>query len=300
MRAPEPVDVLRSLDGSAPSRELVGLCGRRGVERALRNGQIERPRRGYYALPALEPAVLCAHRLGGVISHESAAVLWGIDVIAKPTRHHVTVGRQRASSTSVLVVTHWADLVPADVRGRITSPLRTVLDCARTLSFSAALVVADSALRTGQVTAQELTSAAAASRGAGSRRVRCVVGAADHRAGSALESLLRGLLIESDVTNFVPQLVIRDAEFFARVDLADPVTRLVLEADSFSHHGHRDALSRDCRRYDELVIRGWTVLRFAWEHVMFDQAWVVATVRAALIGAVASRTAAWAQVGRSA
>ncbi len=295
MRNPDPTDVLRSLDGAATSRVLVEPCGRRGVDRALRNGQIERPRRGYYALPALEPALLCAHRLGGVISHESAAVLWGIDVLAKPTRHHVTLGRQRTSSTSVLVVTHWADLVPADVCDRVTTPLRTVLDCARTLPFAAALVVADSALRTGLVTEQDLASSAAASRGAGSGGVRWLVEASDARAGSALESLLRAVLLKSGMTCFVPQLVIRDADFFARVDLADPVARVVLEADSFTHHGHRAALSRDCRRYDELVIRGWTVLRFAWEQVMFDQDWVVATVQAALAG-----TAAWAEVRRSA
>jgi len=80
-------------------------------------------------------------------------------------------------------------------------------------------------------------------------------------------------------------VVIRDALFFARVDLANSTARMVLEADSFTHHGHREALRRDCRRYDELVIRGWTVLRFAWEHVIFDEAWVVATVGAALGGA---------------
>jgi very-short-patch-repair endonuclease len=230
-----------------------------------------------------------------VISHESAAVLWDMDVIAKPTRHHLTVGRQRTSSTSASVVTHWADLRADEVHDRVTSPLRTVLDCARSLPFPAALVVADSALRAGRVTKQDLASAAAASRGAGSAAVRRVVMAADVRAGSVLESVLRALLLESGIAGFVPQLVVNDSAFFARVDLADPVARVVLEADSFSHHGHRDALSRDCRRYDELVVRGWTVLRFAWEHVMFDQEWVVSTVRAAL-----ACTAAWAGLRRSA
>jgi len=299
MREPDPIDVLRSFDGTAPSRDLVGLCGRRAVQRALRNGQIERPRRGHYALPALEPVLLCAHRLNGVVSHESAALLWGMDVATRPTRHQLTVGRRR-TSLSRTVVTHWADLSSTDVRGQVTSPVRTVLDCARMLPFREALVVADSALRTGRATSQDMTSAAAALRGAGSAGVRGVVAAADPRAGSALESLLRGLLLEAGIRGFAPQLTIRDDAFFARVDLADPGARVVLEADSFTHHGHRDALSRDCRRYDELVVRGWTVLRFAWEHVMFDQAWVVATVHAALGGAIPIRTAGWAELRRSA
>ena len=55
----------------------------------------------------------------------------------------------------------------------------------------------------------------------------------------------------------------------------------MLEADSFAHHGHRAALERDCRRYTELTIRGWRVLRFAWEHVMFEPEWVAACIVAA-------------------
>jgi very-short-patch-repair endonuclease len=49
---------------------------------------------------------------------------------------------------------------------------------------------------------------------------------------------------------------------------------LVLEADSFAYHGSQAALERDCRRYAELSRNGWTVLRFAWEQVMFDEKWV--------------------------
>ncbi|MBP2349878.1 very-short-patch-repair endonuclease [Kribbella aluminosa] len=35
-------------------------------------------------------------------------------------------------------------------------------------------------------------------------------------------------------------------------------------------------------RYDEMVAAGWLVLRFTYEQVVGDPAWVVATVRAAL------------------
>jgi very-short-patch-repair endonuclease len=34
------------------------------------------------------------------------------------------------------------------------------------------------------------------------------------------------------------------------------------------------ALRDDCRRYDELLLVGWRVVRFAWEHVVLDPAWV--------------------------
>jgi very-short-patch-repair endonuclease len=72
----------------------------------------------------------------------------------------------------------------------------------------------------------------------------------------------------------------------ARPDLVDEDLRLVLEADSFEWHGDRVALRDDARRYDLMVVNGWRVLRFAWEDVMFDQAWV----REVLTAAVAERT----------
>jgi very-short-patch-repair endonuclease len=48
----------------------------------------------------------------------------------------------------------------------------------------------------------------------------------------------------------------------------------VLEADSFAFHASRSALRRDCRRYVNLAMRGWTLLRFSWEDVVLDEGWV--------------------------
>lgn len=38
-------------------------------------------------------------------------------------------------------------------------------------------------------------------------------------------------------------------------------------------------LVKDCRRGVNLTLRGWRVLRFSWEDVMYDQEWVVEVVR---------------------
>jgi hypothetical protein len=48
----------------------------------------------------------------------------------------------------------------------------------------------------------------------------------------------------------------------------------VVEADSFEFHGHRRALTRDCERYNAFVLGGHLVVRFAWEHVMVEPAYV--------------------------
>jgi very-short-patch-repair endonuclease len=98
------------------------------------------------------------------------------------------------------------------------------------------------------------------------------------RAPSPPESVLRAVLLLAGIRGFDPQVVVCDEDFFARLDLGDAERRIAVEADSFEHHGHPSALVRDCRRYDELTVRGWRVLRFAWEHVMFDQTWVADTV----------------------
>ena len=58
----------------------------------------------------------------------------------------------------------------------------------------------------------------------------------------------------------------------------------MLEADSFAWHGDRASLRWDTQRYNNLVVRGWLVLRFAWEDVMHDPAYVRRTLTAALVG----------------
>lgn len=81
------------------------------------------------------------------------------------------------------------------------------------------------------------------------------------------------------MTGLELQVEIRVADGVRRVDLADVDLRIVIEADSFEHHGSREALVRDCERYDALSAAGWIVLRFTWEHVMRRPDWVAAVVR---------------------
>jgi very-short-patch-repair endonuclease len=281
MTGPRAADVVARLGHTVRAASLVSVCGRPELRRAVTAGEIVRVARGSYALPALPDPRRAAARLHGVVSHASAARLWGLDVMARNPANHVTVPahRNRRRTSAVL---HWADLGPEDVVGDVTSPGRTVIDCARTMPFDEALAVADSALRLRLLTPTTLRSAADSLSGAGRRRVVRVAQAAHPGVGSGLESVLRATLLDARICCFTPQIEIRDTSFFARVDLGDPLHRIALEADSFEHHGSPAALARDCRRYDELTVRGWLVLRFAWEQVMFDRSWVLAMVCGAL------------------
>jgi very-short-patch-repair endonuclease len=228
-------------------------------------------------LPALPSAHVAAARAGGVLSHESAADDWGFSLLTSPTAVHVTVPHGARPAGQRGVALHWSTS-PLALAARVTPVLRTVLDCATTMPFRAALGVADSVLAQGRLTTSQLMAGAAASPERGrSRRLR-VARAADARAANAFESCLRGIVLEAGVTGFQPQLEIALADRVVRVDLGDRARRVVLEADSYAHHGSRDALVADCERYDELVREGWRVLRFSWEHVVFRPEWVAKTV----------------------
>jgi very-short-patch-repair endonuclease len=155
----------------------------------------------------------------------------------------------------------------------VTSRERTLVDCLRTLPFDEALAIADSALRAGDVTSEDLARIARGARGPGSRQVRRVAAMADGRAANPFESVLRALAIEEGL-DVRPQVLVRVGSGAVRPDLVDEKRGMVLEADSFEWHGSRAALRRDCRRYNALVATGWIVLRLAWEDVMHDQEYV--------------------------
>ena len=279
----EVTNVLQRRAGTATFAELRAVVSGRAIRVALADGAIRRIAKGVYAVPPTADPHAAARAQGGVVSHLSAAVLHGFAVLELPGKPQITVPRGQHRRLSPLDCDlHWADDVPSD--RRCTGKLRTVLDCARTLPFAAALTVADSALRLGAVDRSQLLIAAAELTGPGSRRARRVAAAADGRAESPLESALRSILIEAGIEGFEPQVVIRDGAFFARVDLGHRDLLIALEADSFAHHGTRTALTRDCRRHVNLTIRGWRLLRFSWEDVMFDPEWVVEAVRQAIAG----------------
>jgi very-short-patch-repair endonuclease len=267
------------MDGRATWTELTSLCTQHSLRRALDGGQIRQVGRGLYALPDLAADREAAAGTGGALSHLSAAVHLGLAVLTEPDAVHVTVPRAAHRRPIPGVVVHRADL-PAGAADRVrTGPLRTVLDCAAALPFPDALAVADSALRDGLVRPQVLLSAAQVRRGPGARAVRRVAEQADGNAANPFESALRAAVLDARITGFRTQQRILLGGTVRFVDLGDERRRIALEADSFAHHGSRAALRRDCRRYDELVRGGWTVLRFAWEDVVFDSAWVGAVVR---------------------
>ena len=275
MRQAQGVDVQAALErcgGVATLQQLRKLgVSRRALARARREGVVARPARTRYALAAVDEHLAVAHELTATLSHLSAAQRHGWPVATPPPRPQVTVRRHRNLSAAARsrVEAHWREVPPADARGGVTAPTRTVLDCARDLPFPDALAVADSALRARDVDLGTLRRLAGELKGPGGRRARRVVDHADGRAANPFESVLRALALEAGL-DAEAQGELAEPGFWCLADVVDRGRRLVLEADSFEFHATRKGFRKDVRRYTSLVVLGWTVLRFSWEQVMLE------------------------------
>ncbi len=265
---------LNRLGGVGSWSELRSRHSARAVRSAVRRGEVVRVGRGRYTLPQVAAQRRSAVARTATLSHLSAAVHHGWKVAKPPDVAWVTVPRRRHLRHDLRdgICPHWADLGPAEVDHGVTTPLRTVLDCARVLAFTEALAVADSALRARAVTASELSAAAGSLRGPGAGQVRRVVASADRRAANPFESVLRALALEEGL-HLVPQLVVTGTGLFAVVDLGDDQLRLAVEADGFETHGTRRGLRKDARRHTELAVNAWSSLRFSYEDVMYEPEW---------------------------
>ena len=277
---------LERLGGVASTRALLRLTNRRQIRRALKQGTITRLARGRYAIPTAEAARAAAAELIGVVCLRSAAAHHGWELKTQPELPEVAVNPRRhlAADRRAGVRIVWMNVADDDVESGVTTPLKTVLDCARHLPFDEALAIADSALRSGLVTRAELDATSV--RGAGAAAVRRGLAHADARAANPFESALRALCIEEGL-DVIPQHPVDLSTGTVRPDLVDLARRLALEADSWSFHATRKAHTRDCARYNLLVIHGWRVLRFTWEQVMHDQPyvrWVLRLIAADRVG----------------
>jgi very-short-patch-repair endonuclease len=286
MAGMDPVEVLRRLGGVATRGEILGPADGSGprrpaLEAAVRAGRVVRLRHNCYALAGLDEAKQRARTLGGVVSHLSAAQHWGWKVKHPPLRPCVTLPRS-ARKPVADVELHWQDLTEAQVVDHVTCRVTTVTACARAYARDVALCVADSALREGMVTQDDLLIAAEQSPRTGRRRALWVAENADGRADNPFESTLRDIALHVPGLHVVAQ---GSVDGVGRVDLLDRTLGIVVEAESYEWHATRDQLRRDVKRYTTCARCGFVVVRFTWDEVMFDADYV----RAALADVVGWR-----------
>ncbi|HVW81198.1 MAG TPA: type IV toxin-antitoxin system AbiEi family antitoxin [Mycobacteriales bacterium] len=220
----------------------------------------------------------------------TAAWLYGIDIQDRRS-DLVWVGfpngrrrRQRSGCFVRELTVLETDL--AEVNGvRLTTPVRTVFDCARWLALVEAVVVADALAHAGLITREELAAYSSEHRRIRNvRQVDRVLELIEPASESPMETRVRLLLVRAGLPAPVAQHRVRgaDGHFVARLDLAYPDALVAVEYDGSFHWQQRRA---DDRRREELRALGWTVLVVSAEDYFQAPDALVARVRRALTSA---------------
>lgn len=276
-----------ALRRGAADHQLQRQCRTRAWRR-LRPGRYA-PRAEFDALDAYErhrlraAETLQAASTDAVLSHQSAAVLHGLDLwntqlaVAHLTRSRPTGGR-RTRHRHV----HSATLQPDEITEvdglAVTTVARTVADLARTLPFEQAVVVGDHALHATGLASDDVAAAAdTIAPHAGRRRVHRVLDHLDGRSESVGESRSRVLMIREQLPtpDCQPNLYAPDGEHLGRVDFLFEEFGVVGEFDGRGKYGRlvpdgqvpADIVWSEKKREDAIRATGRQVVRWSWDEL---------------------------------
>lgn len=230
-------------------------------------------------------AVLAAR---AVLSHQSAAALWGIEVPQSELLHVTVPGRRRTRPPGGVRI-HRVALRAEDVTEldglRVTTRQRTVLDCLGALPDHQARPLFDRALQRKWISVDDVLHRLIVERGRwGNRRLRRL--AAGALVGdSDLERLFHSLLKAAGITGWQPNAPVQLSRGVVTVDVLFRSQRLVVELDGWAFHSDPERFQADRRRQNALVAEGWTVVRFTWRDLVERPEAVTAQVRASLAAA---------------
>lgn len=243
------------------------------LTRAVRVGDVLRPRQGVYALPETPDALTHAASHGGTIGCAGAAALLGLWVLEQPLLPHIwmgTAGTPRSGCKECVI--HWdAGHVTVGTTPPVANILLQMAKCCGEEQFFAAL---ESALRRAALPPAGLRWL--------HRRLpvdmRWLVGFARADADSGLESLVRLRLHRIGIT-------VRTQVPVARVGEVDFVIgdRLIVEADGRENHERERERQKDLRRDAIAASAGYTTLRFTYALIVSE--WPL--VESAILGMMA-------------
>lgn len=242
------------------------------IRRERRRGWLHRRHTGVYRVgPGVDPladeaAALLACGSLAVLSHRSAAAIWGL--VERDERVvDVTVPTRRRSREGIRV--HEAAVDAWTREGlRVTSVIRTIADLAATAPPKFVEQAVGEALFRRVVTEEQLRAVP---------RVRAMLdrgrGGSRHEAERLLNELIVGAGLPRPRRNV--RMHGHELDFFW------PAHRLNLELDGFQGHGHRLAFERDRRRDLHLKRHGVDTLRTTWRQLTAERdALLVTLVRA--------------------
>lgn len=228
---------------------------------------------------------------GAAGSHYAAAALHGIPGFGRG-RPELSIPRGREHRRPDLRIHTSTDLNRCRIETidgvPVTDINRTFLDLARTLGHGRLLRAIEWARRADRTDwSRVIASHAHHARSGrpGVVRLREVILAncdRDEVTDSDFELLALSLLREHNLPE--PALhhkVFDKGRFVAEVDLAFPALKIAIELDG-SHHLEADIREKDLPRQNDLVLLGWTVLRFSWKRLTERPDLVIAEIRAAI------------------
>jgi very-short-patch-repair endonuclease len=226
----------------------------------------------YAAIFACSPRV----RATVVCFRRTAAALWGLDGV-EPGIVELAATSGRASQGSLYRPRRFEPAEIAELDGlRVTSVTRTLLDLGQVVGPEIVERALESALRKRHVSVDALIEAVAAVprlRGAGALRAAL----ASRPSGappteSDAETLFLQLARRAGLPEPVRQFAVPTNEGAFRLDFAWPLRRVAVEIDGAATHASREALTRDLRRQNRLILTmvpaGWALLRFTWDDLV--------------------------------
>jgi very-short-patch-repair endonuclease len=259
--------------------------GRRTIDRWVQAGRLGQIRRGVYVVgsgPITQRSRWMAGVLacgkGAVLSHRSAAALWGL---MRPGRGPVEVTSSHGRSRGSLVVHRAAVEVGERTqiqRIPVTTIARTLLDLAEVVDEQRLRSAFEEADRLRLLEIGAVARLCARRRGRrGLRHLRPLIAAAIEPAAtaSALEDLFAAFCRDHRLPPPITNVLVLGLE----VDTLWPRQRLIVEMDGFAFHRHRAAFERDRARDAELMAAGYRVVRLTHRRIHAEPEAVAAQLR---------------------
>lgn len=273
------------------------------IRDSTRRGDLVALRRGIYAdgaharklltlkggeqLLAIGAAAALAGASGAAVSHQSAAYLHKIDLVAhRDLTVHLTRPPGADRHAPLGIALHSAELPTQHITEHLglslTTAARTVVDLARALPFRAAVVAADSALRQRRASATELQSVlAVCARWRGASRAAAVIAFADGRSESPLESIARVVFRDCGLPAPKLQALLGTAEEVVRVDFFWDKYLTIVEVDGALKYADPQRARAQLERDAWLRSLGYEVVHFTWDEITTMPELVGARIREA-------------------
>jgi len=233
-------------------------------------------------VPTWESRLLAAClATGGIASHRSAGVLWGLGIHRQPTpeiqiRQSI---RRTIAGVHLHRTTQWDRRDETEIRGiPVTGINRTLLDCGAVVTVRRLERLVESAIRQRLTTwpdlARTLSRHSRKGRdGCGKLRTLLEMRLGDQTVPlSDFSRLIANLLTDNDLPEPVLEyrILAADGSFIMQADLAWPLRKKAWELDGLAFHFGRMERERDNRKRNRAKAEGWNIQEILWSMYVDD------------------------------